>query len=131
MRDIKTTLSREPPVPVAPPKQEQPIAVMPEPKLEEPLEEVEKEVPELKAPSFLATQFDDILKKLDNKTGIETSTALERFQSEYVKRKGYNSVLKNIHTTCNDLKNKTTLLTPPEKDKLTMTMKMWRQQLDL
>jgi hypothetical protein len=56
---------------------------------------------------------------------------LERFQSEFVKRKGYNSVLKNIHTTCNDLKNKTRLLTPPEKDELKAAMKMWRQQLDL
>ncbi|MFX1324496.1 MAG: hypothetical protein ACFE8N_06040, partial [Promethearchaeota archaeon] len=131
MRDIKTTLSRGPSVSAPPPKQEQPITIPPKPKLEEPLEEIEREVPELKAPSYLASQFDDILKKLDSKTGIEISNVLERFQSEFVKRKGYNSVLKNIHTTCNDLKNKTTLLTPPEKDELTIAMKLWRQQLGL
>ncbi|MCK4286939.1 MAG: hypothetical protein KAX18_12085, partial [Candidatus Lokiarchaeota archaeon] len=62
---------------------------------------------------------------------IEISTSLERFQSEFVKLKGYNSVLKNIHTTCNDLKSKTELLSQSEKEELKSHMKLWRQQLDL
>ena len=71
------------------------------------------------------------MNKLENKTGLEISTSLEKFQSEFVKRKGYNSVLKNIHTECNDLKSTTDLLNPPEKEDLKSKMKIWRQQLDL
>ena len=134
MRTIKTTLAREPDQEPLPSRElEKPLTIPsePEPSLEAEAEVLEKEIPEVKAPSFLSTQFDDIINTLENKTGIEISTSLERFQSEFVKRKGYNSVLKNIHTTCNDLKKQTELLNPPEKEDLKLKMKLWRQQLNL
>ncbi len=91
----------------------------------------EKAIPEATTPSFLSSQFNDVLNSVETKTGIEISTSLERFQSEFVKLKGYNSILKNIHTTCNDLKSKTELLSQSEKEELKSHMKLWRQQLDL
>jgi len=130
MRDIKTSLSREPaqitPLPKRP---EKPLTISPEPEPE--IKEPEKEITDLRAPSFLTTLFDSIMNTIENKKGIEISTSLEKFQSEFVKRKGYNSVLKNIHTRCNDLKTTTELLSQQEKEDLKLKMKLWRQQLDL
>ncbi|GAG32858.1 unnamed protein product, partial [marine sediment metagenome] len=135
MRDIKSTLSREPPqitpsAPVTPlpPKPERPLTISPTP--EPKARELEKEIAEVRAPSFLTTLFDSVMNAIENKSGIELSTSLEKFQSEYVKRKGYNSVLKNIHTKCNDLKTTTKVLSQPEKEELRRDMKLWRQQLD-
>ena len=130
MRDIKSSLSRESEEITPPPRRpEQPLTTSPSP---EPIaKELEKEIAKVRAPSFLVTLFDSIMNKLENKTGLEISTSLEKFQSEFVKRKGYNSVLKNIHTECNDLKGTTNLLNPSEKEDLKSKMKMWRQQLDL
>ena len=130
MRDIKTSLSREPAQITPPPKRpEKPLTVPPEPEPE--AKELEKEIAEVRAPSFLTTLFDSIMNTIENKKGIEISTSLEKFQSEFVKRKGYNSVLKNIHTKCNDLKTTTELLSQQEKEDLKLKMKLWRQQLDL
>jgi len=126
MRSIKTNLSKEPvqtPEPIH--LKEKPIAITPEPEI------TKKEIPEATAPSFLASQFDVILNNVEIKTGIEISASLERFQSEFVKLKGYNSVLKNIHTTSNDLKSNTELLSQSEKEELKTQLKLWRQQLDL
>ena len=103
------------------------LHVTPEPKARE----LEKEIAEVRAPSFLTTLFDSVMNAIENKSGIELSTSLEKFQSEFVKRKGYNSVLKDIHTKCNDLKTSTDLLSQPEKEDLKLKMKLWRQQLDL
>ena len=130
MRDIKSSLSREPDQITPPPRRpEEPLTIPPTPERKAP---VPSEVPtDIRAPSFLVTLFDSIMNKLDNKTGIEISTSLEKFQSEFVKRKGYNSVLKNIHTECNDLKANTTLLNQQQKEDLKLKMKLWRQQLDL
>jgi hypothetical protein len=130
MRDIKSTLSRETETITPPPRRpEKPLTIPPEPapKPQQPIEMVS----EVRAPSFLVTLFDSILNKLDNKTGLEISASLEKFQSEFVKRKGYNSVLKNIHTECNELKSSTDLLNSSKKEELKLKMKMWRQQLDL
>ena len=130
MRNIKTSLSREPAQITPPPKRpEKPLTIPPEPEPE--AKEREKEITDLRAPSFLTTLFDSIMNTIQNKKGIEISTSLEKFQSEFVKRKGYNSVLKNIHTKCNDLKTITELLSQPEKEDLKLKMKLWRQQLDL
>ncbi|MFX1374249.1 MAG: hypothetical protein ACFFA0_00415 [Promethearchaeota archaeon] len=128
MRDIKSSLSRESTQITPPPaRPERPLTIPPESKTKE----REKEIADVRAPSFLTTLFDSIMNTLDNKTGIEISTSLEKFQSEFVKRKGYNSVLKNIHTKCNDLKPSTKLLSQPEREELRLKMKLWRQQLDL
>lgn len=130
MRDIKTSLSREPAqITPLPPRPERPLTISPEPEPE--IKEPEKEITELRAPSFLTTLFDSIMNTIGNKKGIEISTSLEKFQSEFVKRKGYNSVLKNIHTRCNDLKTTTELLSQQEKEDLKLKMKLWRQQLNL
>jgi len=136
MRDIKTSLSREPaqvtpPPQITPPpkRPESPLTIPPEPEPE--AKELEKEITDVRAPSFLTTLFDSIMNTIENKKGIEISTSLEKFQSEFVKRKGYNSVLKNIHTKCNDLKSNTEFLSPPEKEDLKLKMKLWRKQLEL
>jgi hypothetical protein len=126
MRAIKSTLSKESvqteePVRVS----EKPLTIPPEAAIPE------KKIPEATTQSFLSSQFNDVLNSVESKTGIEISTSLERFQSEFVKLKGYNSVLKNIHTTCKDLKSKTELLSQSEKEELKSHMKLWRQQLDL
>ncbi|MHA2037733.1 MAG: hypothetical protein ACW98X_14945 [Promethearchaeota archaeon] len=126
MRSIKTTLAKEP---VQPPEttrlKEKPLTIPPEP------ETKKKEIPVAPTASPLSSQFDDVLNNVEKRTGIEISTSLEKFQSEFVKLKGYNSVLKNIHTTCNELKSKTDILSQPEREKLKSDMKLWRQQLNL
>ncbi|MFX1425336.1 MAG: hypothetical protein ACFFBE_02710 [Promethearchaeota archaeon] len=130
IRDIKSTLSREPEQITPPPRRpEEPLTIPPAPERKEP--EIAEKVTDFRAPSFLVTLFDSIMNKLEDKTGIEISTSLEKFQSEFVKRKGYNSVLKNIHTECNDLKTNTDLLTQERREDLRLKMKLWRQQLDL
>ncbi|MFX0105602.1 MAG: hypothetical protein ACFE75_08935, partial [Candidatus Hodarchaeota archaeon] len=126
MREIKTSLSRE-----APPQLEKPLTILPE--AEEPEKEIPEvtEAPEAKAPSVLSKQFDEIINQLENMKGVDISASLERFQNEFVKQKGYNSVLKNIHTISNELKKITETLSQPEKEELKLEMKIWREQLDL
>ncbi|MFX0180021.1 MAG: hypothetical protein ACFE78_07505 [Candidatus Hodarchaeota archaeon] len=92
--------------------------------LEEPL----KEVP---AESLLSKQFNLVFDGLDKMTGLEISKALEKFQTEYINKEGYNSVLKNINNTSNDLKSKTYVLSQPEKEDLRMKMQFWKQKLNL
>ncbi|MHA2180525.1 MAG: hypothetical protein ACXAAH_03785, partial [Promethearchaeota archaeon] len=126
MRTIKSTLSKEPvqtPEPVR--EKEKPLTIPPE------VETPEKIIPETTFSSPLSSKFDNILNSVDTKSCLEISSSLERFQSEFVKLKGYNSVLKNIHTTCNDLKGKSEKLNQLEKEKLKGQMKIWRQQLNL
>ncbi|MFW9970003.1 MAG: hypothetical protein ACFFDF_07360 [Candidatus Odinarchaeota archaeon] len=79
----------------------------------------------------LSNKFDDIINNLENMTGTEISLALERFQNEYVKSEGYNSVLKNVHNTSTELKSNPEKLSIPEKDELKLSMKIWRQKLNL
>ncbi len=122
MRTIKTSLSREPEKPTTiPPSVE-------EPKKEAPLV---SGVPEVKAPSLLSQQLDEIINNIERSTGLEISKALEKFQSEFVKQKGYNSVLKGIHIRTDELKDNPELLSRQEKDELKTTMNLWRRQLDL
>ncbi|GAH26498.1 unnamed protein product, partial [marine sediment metagenome] len=60
MRDIKTSLSREPAqITPLPPRPERPLTISPEPEPE--IKEPEKEITELRAPSFLTTLFDSIM----------------------------------------------------------------------
>ena len=122
MRTIKTSLSREPEKPTTiPPSVE-------EPKKEAPLV---SGVPEVKAPSLLSQQLDEIINNIERSTGLEISKALEKFQSEFVKQKGYSSVLKGIHIRTDELKDNPELLSRQEKDELKTTMNLWRRQLDL
>ena len=81
--------------------------------------------------SLLSKQFDLIFDNIDSLMGIEISSALEKLQSEYIKEKGYNSVLKNMHNTSTVLKSKTYVLSLPEKEDLKMKMSFWRQKLNL
>lgn len=84
-----------------------------------------------KGESLLAKQFNLIFDNVDSLMGLELSSALEKFQSEYIKDKGYNSVLKNIHNTSTTLKSKTYVLSQPEKDDLKQKMNFWKTKLDL
>jgi hypothetical protein len=81
--------------------------------------------------TLLTKQFNLIFENVDSLMGLEISSALEKFQSEYIKDKGYNSVLKNIHNTSTTLKSKTYVLSQPEKDDLKQKMNFWRTKLDL
>ncbi len=103
--------------------------IMPKPAKEAPLPA--KAEPEEKKPSFLSKQFNDIINNIDKMTGIEISSTLERFQSEYVKIEGYNSILKNIHGVSTDLKKNTELLSRPEREELKLSMKSWKEKLNL
>jgi len=81
--------------------------------------------------SLLTKQFSLIFDSVDSLMGIELSSALEKFQSEYIKEQGYNSVLKNMHNTSAALKSKTYVLSQPEKEDLKMKMNFWKQKLNL
>jgi hypothetical protein len=81
--------------------------------------------------SLLTKQFNLIFDSVDSMIGLEISSALEKFQSEYIKEQGYNSVLKNMHNTSTSLKSKTYILSQPEKEDLKMKMNFWRQKLNL
>ncbi|NVM18809.1 MAG: hypothetical protein HWN80_13925 [Candidatus Lokiarchaeota archaeon] len=81
--------------------------------------------------SLLTKQFNLIFDNVDSLMGLEISSALEKFQSEYIKEQGYNSVLKNMHNTSADLKSKTYVLSQPEKEDLKMKMNFWKQKLNL
>ncbi|MBY9012905.1 MAG: hypothetical protein KGD70_11070 [Candidatus Lokiarchaeota archaeon] len=81
--------------------------------------------------SLLTKQFNLIFDSVDSMMGLELSSALEKFQSEYIKEQGYNSVLKNMHNTSASLKSKTYVLSQPEKEDIKMKMNFWRQKLNL
>lgn len=44
---------------------------------------------------------------------------------------GYSSVLKNIHTISDELANRNEILAQPERDELKLSMKIWKQNLNL
>ncbi|MFX0031722.1 MAG: hypothetical protein ACFE8V_10290 [Promethearchaeota archaeon] len=94
------------------------------------LEEPQKEVP-TEEKSLLSKQFDLIFDGLDKMTGLEISKALEKFQTEYINKQGYNSVLKNMNNTSKEFRGKTYVLSQPEKEDLKMKMQFWRQKLNL
>ncbi|KKM79925.1 hypothetical protein LCGC14_1345030 [marine sediment metagenome] len=81
--------------------------------------------------SFLSNFLDEIMNTLDGKTGPHIAAELERFQGEFVKREGYNSVLKDIHNTASEIKNHTEELHRPEIENLKLSMKVWKQRLNL
>jgi len=132
MHGIKTSLSSASSQKTdVPRKLEEPLAISPEAQPPTKSETFEPEIQDREEPSVLLTQFDSILNSIEKRKGIELSASLERFQSEYVKQKGYNSVLKNIHNKSNDLKQKTEELSPQDKENLKISMKFWKQKLDL
>lgn len=126
-----------------------PVSLETKPKLEEPLKEepiitkptitispeepkvIEEEITEVPKETLLSKQFHDVLNNLDTLTGREVYAALERFQNEYVKREGYNSILKSIHNTSTEFKNKSEILSRPEKEELKLSMNIWKQKLNL
>ncbi len=127
MRTIKKPVLEEP-------LREEPLREEPfvtTPAITIPPETEEKETVEAPKPVVLSNQFDEIINKMESMTGTEISLALERFQNEYVKIEGYNSVLKNIHNTSSELKSNPEKLSRPERDELKLSMKIWRQKLNL
>ncbi len=138
MHAIKSSIIQETP----PPKLAQkPVKIAEEPEKEhvklKPIVQIPKVIapPEKEVPSgeksLLTKQFDLIFDNVESLMGIELSSALEKFQSEYIKESGYNSVLKNIHNTSTTLRNKTYVLSQPEKEDLRQKMNFWRQKLNL
>jgi len=102
------------------------ITIPPEEELAE-----EKEAVEAPKPVILSNQFDEVVNNLEKMTGTEISLALERFQNDYVKLEGYNSVLKNLHNKSIELKPNPEILSRPEREELKLSMKIWRQKLNL
>ncbi|MFX1379887.1 MAG: hypothetical protein ACFFA4_12430 [Promethearchaeota archaeon] len=130
MRTIKKPILGEPLK--EEPLKEEPFTTIPAiaipPEEEEP---VKREVIGSPKQTVLSNQFDEIINSIDNMTGTEISLALERFQNEYVKIEGYNSVLKNVHNISTELKSNPEILSRPEQDELKLSMKIWRQKLNL
>jgi hypothetical protein len=120
----------EMPKPQVPPK---PQIEVPKPLEEEPAKKLEEPIPAQKpspeAQSLLKKQFDLILDGLETLTGLEISKALEKFQNEYIKKLGYNSVLKSIHNVSTDLRSKTFVLSQSEREDIKLKMKFWVQKL--
>jgi hypothetical protein len=139
MQQIKATITKEPETeaPIETPKRELPKPSVSVPK-PVPVPQREPSGPE-KSPETLTPEKRELLNKqfrligdsLDNLTGLEISSALEKFQSEYIKQAGYNSVLKNIHNTSTTLRAKTYVLSQSEKEDIKMKMNFWRQKLNL
>jgi hypothetical protein len=96
---------------------------------EEPKQEVEikKSLDDLPP---LEKKFLSIGKDLDSIKGKEIATRLEEFHQDYVKEKGYNSTIKNIHRNMLDLQERDEILSKPERNELKMKIKFWRQKLD-
>ncbi len=113
----------KPQVEIPKPTEEEPVR-----KLEEPLP---AQAPSPEAKALLKKQFDLIFDGLETLTGLEISKTLEKFQNEYIKKQGYNSVLKSIHNTSSDLRSKTYVLSQSERDDIKMKMKFWLQKLGL
>lgn len=128
MRTIKTTLTREPTQKPVEPELKEPEELEPTEPEAKPKPQLE---PELVTPTILSNQFDEIMNNLNKMTGREISSSLERFQSEFVKREGYHSVLKIIHNKTNALKDNPELLSRPEQEELKLSMKIWREKLSL
>ncbi|MFX1419619.1 MAG: hypothetical protein ACFE9N_11925 [Promethearchaeota archaeon] len=125
MRTIKKPILEEP-------LKEEPFTTTPAITIP-PEEEVpeEKEAVEAPKPTMLSQQFDEIINSLEKMTGTEISLSLERFQNEYVKIEGYNSVLKNLHNASKDLKSNPEILSRPEREELKLSMKIWKQKLNI
>ena len=109
---------------IKPPEPETPIS---EPPVSEP---TPPEIGSTVSKVLLGKQFDLIFDSLDSLTGIELAAALEKFQSEYVKKQGYVSVLKNIRATGDELKAKSYVLSQSEQQDLKIKMKFWKQKLN-
>lgn len=129
MRKIKKPVLEEPlkeePLKAEPFVKTQAIKISPEEEVEE------KEPVEAPKPKILSNKFDEIINNLEKMTGTEISLALERFQNEYVKIEGYNSTLKNMHNESIELKSNPEILSRPEREELKLSMKIWRQKLNL
>ena len=125
MRTIKKPVLEEP-LREEPFVHEPVITIPPEEEVSE-----EKEAAETAKPLIISSQFDGIVNNLENMTGTEISLALEKFQNEYVKMEGYTSILKNIHNTSSVLKGNPEILSRPERDELKLSMKIWKQKLNL
>ena len=123
----------------------EPETIKIEPKIKIPAEElkpgkeieaIEKEIPPVKETAIIDTeaglkeQFQSIYNNIENLTGIELSRALDMFQSEYIKKEGYSSVLKNIQATSLALKGKNYILSQPEKEDLKRKMLFWKQKFN-
>ncbi|MFX1438143.1 MAG: hypothetical protein ACFFAA_13265, partial [Promethearchaeota archaeon] len=113
------------------PLKEEPFVTTPAITIPPEEEKIEEEkVVEVPKSSALSSQFDNIINNLDKMTGTEIALALERFQNEYVKSEGYNSVLKNVHNASTELKSNPETLSRPEVDELKLSLKIWRQKLN-
>ncbi|MFX1503536.1 MAG: hypothetical protein ACFFDH_21415 [Promethearchaeota archaeon] len=127
IRTIKKPVSQEP-------AKEEPlvstpaITIPPKESVSPPEEKGTSEAPKA---VILSSKFDEIVNNIENMTGTEISLALERFQNEFVKLEGYSSILKSIHSTSTELKSNPEILSRPEREELKLSMKIWKQKLNL
>jgi hypothetical protein len=122
VQSIKASLTQEP---IIDKVKEQPLEIeVPEKEVIPTEQKTEKNI-------LLGKQFDLIFDNIDTLTGIEIAAALEKFQSEFIKIEGYNSVLKNVNAMTSTLKTKTYILSQSERDDLKMKMSFWRQKFQI
>ncbi len=122
VQSIKASLTQEP---ILDKIKEQPLEI------EVPEKEVIPTEQKTEKNTLLGKQFDLIFDNIDTLTGIEIAAALEKFQSEFIKIEGYNSVLKNVNAMTSTLKTKTYILSQSERDDLKMKMSFWRQKFQI
>ena len=134
LHSVKASIAKGSETPVIPeveppkPQEETPIELQPpEPSISEP---PQPEIGGTVSKVLLGKQFDLIFDSIDSLTGIELAAALEKFQSEYVKKQGYISVLKNIRSAGDELKAKSYVLSQSEQQDLKIKMKFWKQKLN-
>ncbi|MFX0010925.1 MAG: hypothetical protein ACFE9R_11460, partial [Candidatus Hermodarchaeota archaeon] len=135
MHSIKASLGQEEPMvepePVKPVVPEPKVVTSPPPEVPPPEESTISKPLTAEVKTNLSNQFNLIIDGIENMTGLDISNAIEKFQSEYINKAGYSSVLKNMHNTSLGMRGKTYVLSQPEKEDLKMKMNFWKSKLNL
>lgn len=127
IRTIKKPVLEQP-LKAAPIASQPAITISPKEETSLPQKQESTEVPKSVT---LSNKFNEIINKIDTMTGTEISLALEKFQNEYVKVEGYDSILKTIHSTSTNFKTNPDILSRPEREELKLSMNIWKQKLNL
>jgi hypothetical protein len=99
----------------------------------EPVKAIHNIQPEIETSidTYLSTQFDKILEKIDKLTGEQIAILLERLQDDILEKKGFNSILTQMRKGIDPLKRNTNLLNSNEEAELRSKMSFWRSKLNL
>ena len=81
--------------------------------------------------AYLATQFDNILGKIDTLPGEQIALLLEKLQDDILERKGFSAILRQIRMGISPLKRNMNLLNNTEKEELIAKINFWRSKLKI